>query len=91
MRIRAFPFNHQVEEFVAAHERVFVVEQNRDGQMRRLLINECEVPPDKLVSVVHFDGLPITARGIATVMRQYLGGASVTPIRRTVAGGKEKV
>jgi len=57
--------------------------------MRRLLINECEVPPQKLISVVHFDGLPITARSIVQVMRRHLGGASVTPIRRTVAGGEE--
>lgn len=89
MRLRAFPFNDEVEQFVAGHDKVFVVEQNRDGQMRRLLINECEMQPNKLVSVVHFDGQPITARSIVQVMRRHLGGASVTPIRRTVASAKE--
>lgn len=80
MRIRAFPFNEEVDQFVADHEMVFVVEQNRDGQMRRLLINECEMPPGKLVSILHFDGLPITARSIVNVMRESLGGDNVTPI-----------
>ncbi len=82
MRIRAFPFNDDVEAFINRHERLFVVEQNRDGQMRRLLINECDVPPDKLVSVLHYDGIAITARTITRMMREYLGGGSVTAIRR---------
>ncbi len=81
MRLRAFPFNEEVDQFVAEHEIVFVVEQNRDGQMRRLLINECELQPKKLVSVLHFDGLPITARGIVNAMRESLGGDNVTSIR----------
>ena len=49
-------------EFIAAHEKVFVVEQNRDGQMQTLLVNELGVDPAKLVRVLHFDGTPITAR-----------------------------
>lgn len=89
LRLRAFPFHEDIERFVADHEKVFVVEQNRDGQMRRLLINECEMPPDKLLAVLHYDGLPITAREIVKVMRAHLGGATVTPIRRTVASGQE--
>ncbi|MFT7687784.1 MAG: 2-oxoglutarate ferredoxin oxidoreductase subunit alpha [Candidatus Azotimanducaceae bacterium] len=76
MRIRAFPFNEEVEKFVDDHELVFVVEQNRDGQMRRLLINECEMPPKKMISVLHFDGLPITAHKIVGVMREYIGDKS---------------
>ena len=67
-----------------------MIEQNRDGQMRRLLMNECEVAPKKLVSVLHYDGLPITARSITEIMRQSLGGANVTPIRRTVTGGDDQ-
>jgi len=47
-----------------------VIEQNRDGQMRRLLINECELLSEKLVPVLHFDGIPITARFIANTIRQ---------------------
>ncbi|MGI9287763.1 MAG: 2-oxoacid:acceptor oxidoreductase subunit alpha [Pseudomonadales bacterium] len=90
MRIRAFPFNDEVDQFIADHEVVFVIEQNRDGQMRRLLMNECEVAPKKLVSVLHYDGLPITARSITEIMRQSLRGANVTPIRRTVTGGDDQ-
>ena len=64
MRIRAFPFADAVAAFVAAHEHVFVVEQNRDAQLRMLLINECGIDPARLISVLHFDGTPITARFI---------------------------
>lgn len=85
IRIRAFPFNKDVEKFIAEHDTVFVIEQNRDGQMRRLLINECELPPNKLISILHFDGLPITARNIAMNMRESLSASKVTPIRRKAA------
>jgi 2-oxoglutarate/2-oxoacid ferredoxin oxidoreductase subunit alpha len=64
MRLCAFPFPDSVSEFIAAHDKVFVAEQNRDGQMRTLLINELEVNPTKLVRVLHYDGTPITARFI---------------------------
>ena len=82
LRLRAFPFSDAVEEFIAGHETVFVIEQNRDGQMRRLLINEIDVPAnEKLVPVLNYDGLPITARQIAGVIRGTLGGSdNVTPI-----------
>ncbi|OUS25272.1 ferredoxin oxidoreductase [Gammaproteobacteria bacterium 45_16_T64] len=65
MRIRAFPFREAVFAFMEHHTRVFVVEQNRDGQMRTLLINEGDINPAKLTSVCHFDGTPITAQFIA--------------------------
>jgi 2-oxoglutarate/2-oxoacid ferredoxin oxidoreductase subunit alpha len=65
MRVRGFPFSDEVGAFIAAHERVFVVEQNRDAQLRTLLINELEIDPAKLARVLHFDGSPITARMIA--------------------------
>ena len=64
MRLRAFPFPDSVADFVARHERVFVVEQNRDAQMRSLLVNELDIAPRKLVKVLHYDGTPITARFI---------------------------
>jgi 2-oxoglutarate ferredoxin oxidoreductase subunit alpha len=64
MRLRAFPFGPGVAEFIAAHERVFVVEQNRDAQMRTLIVNELEIDPARLVKVLHYDGTPITARFI---------------------------
>jgi 2-oxoglutarate ferredoxin oxidoreductase subunit alpha len=64
MRIRAFPFSDDVFEFIRAHEQVFVIEQNRDGQLRTLLVNEGGVHPARLTPVLHYDGTPITARFI---------------------------
>ncbi len=72
MRVRGFPFSDAVFDFVSAHERVFVVEQNRDGQLRTLLVNEGEIDPAKLVPVLHYDGTPITARFIAGQIGQML-------------------
>jgi 2-oxoglutarate ferredoxin oxidoreductase subunit alpha len=64
MRLRAFPFPESVRDFVDAHDTVFVVEQNRDAQMKSLLVNELQVDPGRFVSVLHYDGTPITARFI---------------------------
>ena len=79
MRLRAFPFPAAVSEFIAAHEQVFVVEQNRDGQLRRLLIDELEVDPARLAPVLHYDGTPITARFIAHAVTEMLHSAAVDP------------
>ena len=65
LRIRAFPFNDEVREFIAGHKVVFVVDQNRDAQMRTLLVNELEIDPEKLLSVLSYDGMPIVASLIA--------------------------
>jgi len=65
MRVRGFPFASEVAEFVDSHDKVFVVEQNRDAQLRTLLINEEEINPKQLGKVLHYDGSPITARFIA--------------------------
>jgi len=91
LRLRAFPFTPAVEEFIAKHERVFVIEQNRDGQMRRLLINETDVPAnEKLVPILNYDGLPITARQIAAGIRSHVGGAdNVTPINSKRASARK--
>ncbi|MGU9978841.1 2-oxoacid:acceptor oxidoreductase subunit alpha [Phreatobacter sp. HK31-P] len=64
LRVRGFPFSHEVTDFIAAHEIVFLVEQNRDAQLRSLLMIECGIDPAQLVPVLHFDGTPITARFI---------------------------
>ena len=61
IRIKAFPFIDDVLNFINAHNEVFVIEQNRDAQMRTLLINELEVAPSKLKKILNFDGMPITA------------------------------
>jgi 2-oxoglutarate ferredoxin oxidoreductase subunit alpha len=70
MRLRAFPFPDSVAEFIRVHERVFVVEQNRDAQMHSLLVNEIGVNPAKLVKVLHYDGTPITARFITQAINE---------------------
>lgn len=61
LRIKAFPFSNEIKAFIDQMEKVFVVEQNRDAQMRSLLINELEIAPMKLVSILNYDGQPITA------------------------------
>ncbi len=65
MRLRAFPFPESVADFIDEHDFVFVVEQNRDAQMRTLLVNELGIDPARLVPILHYDGTPITARFIA--------------------------
>jgi len=64
MRPRAFPFGEAFSEFVAAHDRIFVVEQNRDAQFRSLILIELGANPTKLISVLNYDGTPITADNI---------------------------
>src|SRR5947207_2131488 len=61
MRVRSFPFSEDVERFLAAHERLFVVEQNRDAQLRSLLTLETAVEKSKLRSLLHYSGLPISS------------------------------
>lgn len=70
MRLRAFPFQDQVTDFIERHEVIFVIEQNRDGQMRQLLTSECNVDPTKLIPILNFDGLPITADNIAAQIHE---------------------
>ncbi len=64
MRIRAFPFDHPVEAFIAAHEYCYVVEQNRDGQLRSLLILETSAPKEKLRSILVYGGFPLSAKHV---------------------------
>ena len=68
LRLRAYPFPDSVAEFVAQHSHVYVVEQNRDAQMKSLLVTEFGFDPAVLPSVLHFDGTPITARFIAAAI-----------------------
>jgi 2-oxoglutarate ferredoxin oxidoreductase subunit alpha len=84
MRIRAFPFHISLDAFIHDHDQIFMIEQNRDGQMRRLIINECEIPPGKLTPVLNYSGTPITARAIADQIRQAMNSKSgdVVPLRK---------
>ena len=82
LRIRAFPFHQDVLDFVAEHDIVFVVEQNRDAQLRTLLLAEEGLDPARLVSILHYDGMPITARFIAGAIGSRLDARKVTPLRK---------
>ncbi|MCP4386380.1 MAG: 2-oxoacid:acceptor oxidoreductase subunit alpha [Hyphomicrobiales bacterium] len=68
MRLRAFPFGEEVKAFIDRHDFLFVVEQNRDAQMRHLLIAEAEVPAEKLVPILNYDGMPLTADFVTTAV-----------------------
>ncbi len=82
LRIRGFPFSDAVGDFIAAHETVFVVEQNRDGQLRTLIVNECGVDPAKLVPVRNYDGSPITARFITDAIAKDVVAARTVHSRK---------
>jgi 2-oxoglutarate/2-oxoacid ferredoxin oxidoreductase subunit alpha len=82
MRIRAFPFHDDVLDFVAGHERVFIVEQNRDAQLRTLLMNEGDIDPARLVPILHYDGTPITARFIVKAIADMLAVVTLAPLKK---------
>jgi len=82
LRIRAFPFADGIAEFILAHEHVFIVEQNRDAQMKSLLVNECGIDPARLVSILHYDGTPITARFITREITEKARLFNVVPMRK---------
>jgi 2-oxoglutarate/2-oxoacid ferredoxin oxidoreductase subunit alpha len=82
LRVRAFPFHDSIADFIAAHEQVFVVEQNRDAQLKSLLVNELVVDPARLMPVLHYDGTPITARFIGGEIAEKLAMFNVTPLRK---------
>ncbi|WP_300455408.1 2-oxoacid:acceptor oxidoreductase subunit alpha [Accumulibacter sp.] len=81
LRIRAFPFQNEIADFIAAHSKVFVLEQNLDGQLTTLLINEAGVNPASLIRVLHYDGTPITARFITREIAERVSRINVRPLR----------
>jgi 2-oxoglutarate ferredoxin oxidoreductase subunit alpha len=72
LRLKAFPFNRDVEDFINSHEQIFVIEQNRDAQMRSLIMIELGINADKLFSVLNYDGMPITADQITRQITSHL-------------------
>ena len=80
LRVRGFPFNDEVLSFIEAHETVFVVEQNRDAQLRTLLMVEGGVDPAKLEPILGYDGSPITARFITDEISRRIRGLARTPV-----------
>jgi 2-oxoglutarate ferredoxin oxidoreductase subunit alpha len=85
LRVRGFPFADEVLDFIVDHELVFVVEQNESGQMRTLLVNEGDLDPQRLISVLHYDGTPITASFIAGRIADIVTQNNVTPLRQQFA------
>lgn len=77
MRLRAFPFNKEVKKFITSHEVVYVVEQNRDAQLRSLLVNELEITPQKLIPILNYDGFPVTAETIRQLISKRLPPSAV--------------
>ena len=82
MRIRAFPFDASVEAFLAEHEHCFVVEQNRDAQLKALLTLETSVPKEKLRSILVYGGFPLSARHVLDRIWPQLDQISVAPRTR---------
>ncbi len=93
MRIKAFPFQPEVFDFISEHDIVFAIEQNRDAQMQILLAGECQVAPGKLIPVTNFNGLSITARIITNQIHTTLLSKerplSLSDSASAVQGGKQ--
>jgi 2-oxoglutarate ferredoxin oxidoreductase subunit alpha len=85
LRVRSFPFQDEIQDFVHSHSKVFVVEQNRDAQLKTLLVNEAGVNPASLISVLHYDGTPITARFITKEISEVVAALNVRPIKKDKA------
>jgi 2-oxoglutarate ferredoxin oxidoreductase subunit alpha len=85
LRVRGFPFQDEIADFVASHPWVFVIEQNRDAQLKTLLINEAKVNASRLLSVLHYDGTPITARYIVEQISQHAAARTVVPLKKVVS------
>jgi len=82
LRVRGFPFQDEINDFVASHPWVFVIEQNRDAQLKTMLVNEAKLNPARLLSILHYDGTPITARFIVNEISQHAAARTVVPLKR---------
>jgi 2-oxoglutarate ferredoxin oxidoreductase subunit alpha len=80
LRVRGFPFADELFDFVASHSKVFVVEQNRDAQLKTLLVNDAGINPANLISILHYDGTPITARFIQKEIAEIVAALNVRPM-----------
>ena len=85
MRLRAFPFPESVRNFILEHDMVFLVEQNRDGQMRTMMISELEMDPARIIPVLHYDGTPITGQFIAGAIGAKIEELKVVSLERAVS------
>ena len=85
LRVRGFPFQDEIADFIARHPWVFVIEQNRDAQLKTLLVNEANVNAARLISVLHYDGTPITARFIVARISENVDDRKVVPLQKVVS------
>src|SRR3989440_2010715 len=85
LRVRGFPFHQDVNDFIADHDFVFVVEQNRDSQLRTLITTECSIDPVRLVPILHFHRTPSTPPVIANAIRHPLNALKTTHLRKVVS------
>jgi 2-oxoglutarate ferredoxin oxidoreductase subunit alpha len=85
LRVRGFPFGDEVFDFVQSHSKVFVIEQNRDAQLKTLLVNDAGINPASLISLLHYDGTPITARFIQKEIAEIVSALNVRPIKKDKA------
>ena len=90
LRIRSFPFQDEIFDFVASHSKVFVIEQNRDAQLKTLLVNDAGINPASLISVLHYDGTPITARYIMAEIVEIVTALNVRPLVKRDKDTKDK-
>jgi 2-oxoglutarate ferredoxin oxidoreductase subunit alpha len=85
LRLRGFPFPESVRNFILEHDMVFVVEQNRDAQMRSMIVNELGIDPARMVPICHYDGTPITGRFIARAIGDRLEEFKVVSLERAAS------
>ena len=72
MRVRGFPFAQAVEDFIAEHDQVFVIEQNRDAQLLGLLLSETNAPREKLIPLLHYSGEPLDYKFVRGALSEAL-------------------
>jgi 2-oxoglutarate ferredoxin oxidoreductase subunit alpha len=77
LRVRGFPFAAAIGDFLRAHPQIFVVEQNRDAQLRALLALETGIARDRMIAVLDYGGLPLTAETVVRAVAQQTAGATV--------------
>jgi 2-oxoglutarate/2-oxoacid ferredoxin oxidoreductase subunit alpha len=86
MRLRGFPFAAEVKHFFDRHERCFVIEQNRDAQLRSLLAIELGIPRDDMLSVLDYGGMPLTARTVVRAVTDSLATTAPNPTAAKAQG-----
>ncbi|MFV0438063.1 MAG: 2-oxoacid:acceptor oxidoreductase subunit alpha [Desulfopila sp.] len=89
MRLLSFPLPQSAVDFINDHEQVFIIEQNRDSQLRTLIINDCEIVPDKLIPLTNFDGMPITADYITARLEAGMTADTRVPSPEPTTGGSK--